>query len=74
LIGTEAEKENAARRMEQNMPQLDKRTTDLLNDLIAALRIQQKIVEAQIRTVEQLSKSSENQQQVRPSCRSHVGQ
>jgi hypothetical protein len=47
--------------MEQHIPQLDIRTTDLLNDLIAALRIQREIVEAQIRTFERLSKSSENQ-------------
>jgi hypothetical protein len=55
--------------MEQHMPQLDKRTTDLLNDLIAALRIQREIVEAQIRTFERLSESSENQHQGRPQRR-----
>jgi hypothetical protein len=49
--------------MEQHIPQLDIRTTDLLNDLIAALRIQREIVEAQIRTFERLSTSSGNQQQ-----------
>jgi hypothetical protein len=49
--------------MEQHIPQLDIRTTDLLNDLIAALRIQREIVESQIRTFERLSKSSGNQHQ-----------
>jgi hypothetical protein len=49
--------------MEQHIPQLDKRTTDLLNDLIAALRMQRGIVEAQIRTFERLSPSSANQHQ-----------
>ena len=68
------EKENAASKMEQNRAQLNRRTTDLLNDLIDALRIHLEIVEAQIRTVERLSKSSGNQQQVRPSRRLHVGQ
>jgi hypothetical protein len=52
--------------MEQHIPQLDIRTTDLLNDLIAALRIQREIVEAQIRTFERLSPSSGNQHQGRP--------
>jgi hypothetical protein len=55
--------------MEQHMPQLDIRTTDLIKDLIAALRIQREIVEAQIRTFERLSKSSENQHQARPQRR-----
>jgi hypothetical protein len=49
--------------MEQHMPQLDIRTTDLIKDLIAALRIQREIVEAQIRTFERLSPSSGNPHQ-----------
>jgi hypothetical protein len=55
--------------MEQHMPQLDIRTTDLIKDLIAALRIQREIVEAQIRTFERLSPSSGNPHQGRPQSR-----
>jgi hypothetical protein len=64
------EQENTARKMEQHIPQLDIRTTDLIKDLIAALRIQREIVEAQIRNFDRLSKSSGNQQQIRSQRRS----
>jgi hypothetical protein len=56
--------------MEQHIPQLDIRTTDLLNDLIAALRIQREIVEAR---KSELSSDCQNRAKIsikgRPRCR-----